>query len=289
MAWSIAGYFRSGEEAAAAYYPLEVSPLPFHPLVGGWLVYMNVVRIRQANSQRMRYHTLIINLFSCTPDDETSTNTSTTSNHTTDAPHTPESQPRASPIPKYNVWAITQSAARGISATARLHRREYGLNRAHQFGMYAVNLALFTMLEGEGFDVLDRDFLSLASAFSVMASRSTLGRNLFHIFRQSVRAKGQGRRIREAGGSVGVSEELKELFDEDAPGQGKGGKFDEYAAGLEKLNSDERYHGIGMERSEDDGLQDYPGLGLFDMLDRYESLSLGKDEIAAEREKPGFC
>lgn len=239
----------------------------------------------------MRYHSLIINLFSCTPDDESSSSSSasTTSNHTTDAPHTPESQPRASPIPRYNVWAITQSAARGISAMARLHRREYGLTRAHQFAMYAVNLALFTMLEGEGFDVLDRDFLSLASAFSVMASRSTLGRNLFHIFRQSVRAKGQGRRVREAGGNIGVSDELKELFDEDAAGQGKGGKFDEYAAGLEKLNSDERYHGIGLEGSDDDGLQDYPGLGLFDMLDRYESLSLGKDEIAAEREKPGFC
>lgn len=150
--------------------------------------------------------------------------------------------------------------------------------------MYAINLALFTMLEPENFDVLDQDFLSLSSAFSVIAARSALGRNLFHIFRQSVRAKGQGRRIREAGGSVGVSDELKELFDEDAAG--KGGKFDEYAAGLEKLNSDERYHGIGLE---DDGLQDYPGLGLFDMLDRYESLSLGKDEVATGREKSKVC
>lgn len=150
--------------------------------------------------------------------------------------------------------------------------------------MYAINLALFTMLEPESFDVLDQDFLSLSSAFSVIAARSALGRNLFHIFRQSVRAKGQGRRIREAGGSVGVSDELKELFDEDAAG--KGGKFDEYAAGLEKLNSDERYHGIGLE---DDGLQDYPGLGLFDMLDRYESLSLGKDEVATGREKSKVC
>lgn len=148
--------------------------------------------------------------------------------------------------------------------------------------MYAINLALFTMLEQESFDVLDRDFLSLSSAFSVMAARSTLGRNLFHIFRQSVRSKGQGGRIRGVSGG-GVSEELKELFDE----SGADGKFDEYAVGLEKLNSDERYHGINFDGGS--GMQDYPGLGLFDMLDRYESLSLGKDDVSREREKPEFC
>ena len=224
----------------------------------------------------MRYHTLIINLFSCTPEDDLSSAAS-------DAPKTPESQPRHSPVPKYNVWAITQSAARGISALARLHRREYGVSRAHQFAMYAVNLALFTMLDQESFDVLDQDFLSLASTFSVMASRSTLGRNLFHIFRQSVRSKSQGKRIRE---SSSVSDELKELFDEGSISKGQG-KYDEYAEGLEKLNQDERYHGIG--GTDGDGLQDYPGFGLFDMLDRYESLSLGKDEVVMERSRPEEC
>lgn len=224
----------------------------------------------------MRYHTLIINLFSCIPEDDLSSAAS-------DAPKTPESQPRASPTPKYNAWAITQSAACGISALARLHRREYGVNRSHQFAMYAVNLALFTMLDQESFDVLDQDFLSLASAFSVMASRSTLGRNLFHIFRQTVRSKSQGKRIRE---SSAVSEELKDLFDEEASAKGDGkGRYDEYAEGLEKLNQDERYHGIGAGEG---GLQDYPGLGLFDMLDRYESLSLGKDDVG-ERAKPEVC
>lgn len=151
--------------------------------------------------------------------------------------------------------------------------------------MYAVNLALFTMLDQESFDVLDQDFLSLASTFSVMASRSTLGRNLFHIFRQTVRSKAQGKRIRE---SSAVSEELKDLFDEEAAarGDGKRGRYDEYAEGLEKLNQDEKYRGIGV--GEGEGLQDYPGLGLFEMLDRYESLSLGKDDIG-ERAKPEVC
>lgn len=167
--------------------------------------------------------------------------------------------------------------------------------------MYAITLALFTMLESESFDILDGDFLSLASAFSVLASRSNLGRNLFHIFRQSVRAKAQGKRIREGG--VGVSDELKELFDEDAVSKGQS-RLDDYARGLEKLNSDVRYHGLGIEASasasasetggsgaagEVESMQEYPGLGLFDMLDRYESLSLGKDEIVPGRNRMGEC
>jgi hypothetical protein len=57
--------------------------------------------------------------------------------------------------------------------------------------MYAINLALLILLEQEGFDVVDKDFLSLASAFSIVASRSVLGQTPLHIFRQSVRAKAQ--------------------------------------------------------------------------------------------------
>jgi hypothetical protein len=156
------------------------------------------------------------------------------------------------------------------------------MSRAHHFAMYAINLALFAMLEQESFDILDSDFLSLASSFSIIASRSYLGRSLFHLFRQSVRAKSQGRRIRQ---SSAVSGELKDLFDEETPIKEQT-RWDEYAEGLQKLNEDERYHGPG---EGEHGLQDYPGLGLFDMLDRYESLSLGKDEIVPERRKPSEC
>lgn len=223
---------------------------------------------------RMRYYTLVINVFACNADDDVSSTTS-------DAPKTPESEPRQSPNGKYNAWELTQSAARGIASLTRLHRREYGMTRAHYFAMYAINLALFAMLESESFDILDPDFLSLSSSFSVIASRSHLGRNLFHIFRQSVRSKSQGKRIRE---SSGVSEELKELFDEDAIAKGQNW-LDDYANGLEKLNQDDRYNGIGNGSHDGEDLQEYPGLGLFDMLDRYESLSLGKDEIVAERNK----
>lgn len=224
----------------------------------------------------MRYHTLTISLFTCTSDDEVSSTTP-------DAPHTPESPPGHTLETKYNVWEVTQKAARGIAELTRLHRREYGVSRAHHFAMYAMNLGLFTMLEQEFFDVLDQDFLSLASAFSIVASRSSLGRNLFHIFRQSVRAKAQGSKIRE---STSIPDELKDLFDEESSSQGHS-RFDEYAEGLEKLNEDEKYHGIGGEGEQ--SLQDYPGLGLSDMLDRYESLSLGKDEVLAERHRPARC
>ncbi|KAJ5806806.1 C6 transcription factor [Penicillium riverlandense] len=221
----------------------------------------------------MRYHTLIISLFTCTSDEEVSSTTS-------DAPHTPESPQQHTPETRYNLWEVTQNAARGIAGLTRLHRREYGVSRAHHFAMYAMNLGLFTMMEQESFDVLDQDFLSLASAFSIVASRSSLGRNLFHIFRQSVRAKAQGSKIRE---SSSIPDELKDLFDEESSAQGHS-RFDEYAEGLEKLNQHEKYHGIGGEGEQ--SLQDYPGLGLSDMLDRYESLSLGKDEVLAERQRP---
>ena len=204
----------------------------------------------------MRYHALVINLFSRVPDDETSSMVS-------NAPKTPESPPRPIPESKYNTCEVTQGAARDIAELTRLYRREFGVSRTHHFAMYAINLALFVMLEQESFDVLDEDFLSLASAFTIVASQSALGRNLFHIFRQSVQAKGQGDRVR---GRISVPDELKVLFDEKYSKMGYS-RADEYADRHEiKVKGDQT-------------VQDYPGLGLSDMLDRYESLSLGNDKL----------
>ncbi|GAB1196172.1 hypothetical protein APSETT444_005439 [Aspergillus pseudonomiae] len=212
----------------------------------------------------MRYHTLTINLFSWRPGDDVSSIDS-------EAPKTPESPPGLSPPrAKFDALENILSSARAISALTRLYRREYGVSRAHHFALYAINLALFTMLDHDSFDILDQDFLSLTSAFISLASRSQLGRNLFHLFRQSVLTKGQGQR---ASSSSTVNDELKSLFTEDISSPSR---WDGYAKGLEKLNEDERYHGI-------------PGEGdhtLFDMLDCYESLSLGKDEVAPERYRP---
>jgi hypothetical protein len=103
---------------------------------------------------------------------------------------------------------------------------------------------------------------------------------LFHIFRQSIRSKEQGAKARS---SNVVPEELKQLFDEDLQSD----KWDDYASGLEKLNEDSRYPSIGADHEEVDPrrLQHYDGFGLCDMLDRYESLSLGRDDKSAIRSK----
>ncbi|BDD60450.1 hypothetical protein MAP00_005578 [Monascus purpureus] len=223
---------------------------------------------------RMHYHTIVINLWSSSTveDDETPTAGPSA------GPQTPESE---SSTGKYNPSEVTLASARAISRLTRLHRREFGMSRAHHFALYAINLALFAMLEDSSFDVLDHDFLSLSSAFSIVGSRSPLGRNLFHIFRQSVRAKHQGHRVRS---SSTVPEDLRELFDEEASTRTR---WDEYAEGLQKLDSDERYRGrmTDGEQGRTRSPRNFPGLSLFDMLDRYESLSLGKDEMLLERAK----
>lgn len=219
---------------------------------------------------RMRYHALVVNLFTACQNDEISETGSETSVGQRQA--SPKSRPPASEVKKI--------AALEIASLTRLHRSEYGITRAHTFAMYAINLALFALLDREDFDILDRDFLALASAFTIIASRSSVGRSLFHIFRQSVRSKCQGKRIRE---SNALPDELKELFDEESSLKGST-RWDDYAEGLHKLLQSERYRGLGIE-DDQRGLQEYSGLGLYDMLDRYESLSLGKDEFLSERQK----
>ncbi|PLB49634.1 putative C6 transcription factor [Aspergillus steynii IBT 23096] len=214
---------------------------------------------------RMRYYTLIITMFTFTPKEDLSRLES-------EAPQTPESPPGLNPFPKYNADEIVLSAARNISALALPHRWEYGMTRAHQFALYAINLALFIMLRHGTFDVLDPDFLMLASSFHSIASRSRVGRNLFHIFLQNTRSRGQGQRLHE---STGVTEALKALFD--AAGSSHFNPLEDYTKGLEKLDTDERYRGTPGEELD----------SISSMLDRYESLSLGKDEIAPERPHQG--
>ncbi|KAI9043560.1 Zn(II)2Cys6 transcription factor [Aspergillus affinis] len=225
------------------------------------------VRFFESNSLRcrMRYYTLIITMFSFTPKEDIS-------RFESEAPQTPESPPGLYLFPKYNADEIVHSAARAISGLAFLHRREFGMTRAHQFALYAINLALFTMLVSDTFDILDSDFLSLASSFHTIASRSRLGRNLFYLFRETTNSRDQNQRLQD---SDSVTMEMKALFEATASSHYTA--LNDYARGLEKLEMDERYRGM-------------PGEGdhsISSMLDRYESLSLGKDEIAPERLHPG--
>ncbi|BAE58559.1 unnamed protein product [Aspergillus oryzae RIB40] len=156
--------------------------------------------------------------------------------------------------------AMSLASAREISALARIHRQEYGMERAHQFATYAMMLALFTMLDDPSFDVLDHDFLSLTSAFSITASRSQVGRHLFHIFRESVRSRNQEERVLQ---SDAVSDEVKELFGRH-PSSQLPDRWGNYADGLE------RYRG-----SFSSGSWNYTASGVRDMLEKYERLSLG--------------
>ncbi|KAE8155094.1 hypothetical protein BDV25DRAFT_126047 [Aspergillus avenaceus] len=159
--------------------------------------------------------------------------------------------------------AISLTAAQAISALARLHRRLYGMERAHQFATYAIVLGLFTMLDHPSFDILDPDFLSLTSGFSIIASRSQVGRYLFHIFRQSVRSRHQDERILQ---SDQVSDEVKELFGRHPRSQVPD-RWSDYAQGLE------RYHSSFLGDS-----HDYAASDVRDMLEKYERLSLGRED-----------
>ncbi|KAJ9200450.1 transcriptional regulator family: Fungal Specific TF [Paecilomyces variotii] len=211
-----------------------------------------------------RYYTTLINLFMCLDSRECSAKCSTGS-----SPPTPPGSPEGRPE------EIKLHCAREIASLMRIHRREFSMSRSHAFALYAINMALYVLLDQPAgkFDILDQDFLSLASAFNIIASRSILGRNMFHIFRQSVRSKEQGAKARS---SDAVPEELKQLFSENLDSD----KWDDYASGLEKLNEDSRYPSIGADHGEVDPrkLQHYEGFGLCDMLERYESLSLGRDD-----------
>ncbi|KAB8264774.1 hypothetical protein BDV32DRAFT_75403 [Aspergillus pseudonomiae] len=164
--------------------------------------------------------------------------------------------------------AISLASAREISALARIHREEYGMERAHQFATYAMMLALFTMLDDPSFDVLSHDFLSLTSAFSITASRSQVGRYLFHIFRQSVRSRNQEERVLQ---SDAVSDEVKELFGRHSWSQ-LPDRWGDYADGLE------RYRG-----SFSSGSWNYTASGVRDMLEKYERLSLGNRDSSRPR------
>ncbi|KAL4742988.1 fungal-specific transcription factor domain-containing protein [Aspergillus similis] len=224
---------------------------------------------------KMRYHTLIIILLLFHAEDEIL-------GPITEGLKTPESVTSPSPLLECNKRDTTESAARAIATLVRIQRQNYGTAHAHHFTMYAINLALFVLVERQGkFDILDNVFLFLASVFASIASRSQLGRNLFHLFRQSVRAKRQGSRLRH---STAVNEELKTLFDEECT---LPSIFDEFANGLEKLDVDERYrvlgHGPGGPQATTSSKPDQLVTNewcrqnpLSDMLDRYESLCCGR-------------
>ncbi|KAL2830475.1 fungal-specific transcription factor domain-containing protein [Aspergillus cavernicola] len=171
------------------------------------------------------------------------------------------------------------SSARQISALTRLHNEEFGMDRAHQFAMYAILLALFAFLEQQSFNVLDHDFLSLTSAFSTMARRSQVGMNLFHVFRHSVRTRLESGK---SASSIKMPTEIQELFGSESIKSPD--RWTHYAEGLQRLADDGEYFGIVNESG-----QPYAASGIGDMLRKYESLTLGKaDDMQGREESSNF-
>ncbi|KAF7590839.1 hypothetical protein BBP40_002308 [Aspergillus hancockii] len=164
---------------------------------------------------------------------------------------------------------ISMTSAREISALARIHHEEYGMERAHQYATYALVLALFTMLDHPSFDILDDDFLSLTKAFSATASHSQVGRHLFHMFRLSVRSRNQDERVLQ---SEAVSDEIKELFGRHSLSQ-MPDRRNNYADGLE------RYRG-----ALPNGPSNCAASDARDMIEKYERLSLGSQDLSLSRQ-----
>ncbi|PYH95651.1 pathway-specific regulatory protein [Aspergillus ellipticus CBS 707.79] len=210
---------------------------------------------------RMRYHTLVINLC-CdrlgTPPTQTESNER--------AP----AQDR-----EFRAEDIAVSSARAIASLTQTIRTEWGMEHAHQFAMYAVNLALFTLLDQDGFNILDRDFLSLTSALSIVACRSQLGRSIFHLFKLSVRSRNQSNRVQQ---SEAVPSGIKELF-QDSRSQAPD-RWDHFAEGLTKIDGEMSHLDTFYE-----SLQSSATDGLQDMLQRYEQLSVGTEDQWRRRVK----
>ncbi|RAK95215.1 transcription factor domain-containing protein [Aspergillus ibericus CBS 121593] len=211
---------------------------------------------------RMRYHTLVINL--CF--DRFGVH-----------PLLSESDERTPPRSKgFSSQDIAISSARTIASLSQQLRSEYGMEHAHQFAMYAINLALFTLLDQDHFDILDRDFLTLTSAMSIIACRSQLGRSVFHLFKLAVRSRNQGDRVQQ---SEEVPPGIKELFQQDSQSRTPD-RWDRYAENLTKLDGETSAIDT---REAPDPLANY---GLHDMLERYERLSVGKGDEWEDR-RPG--
>jgi len=193
----------------------------------------------------IRYYTLLITMISC-PKGSKSTHA--------DQLEASCSDPFA---------GIAVSSARAIAGLVRIHQTKYGVSRSHIFALYAVNLALFVLLNHRSFDTSDPDFVSLALALHIIANRSNIGNSVFQIFKESLHGKVDGKKFKQSP----LPDELKELLYEDYSSETEGGRSDE----------DDQLHDVGTASSQE-GCGGGPGSEICEMLSRYESLTLGREE-----------
>jgi hypothetical protein len=138
----------------------------------------------------MRYYTLIIILLLYKAEIEAV-------NDVSDTMITPDSPAGSSAMKEIiSPYERAQNAARAIAGLARMHQRAYHLTRVHHFAVYAINLALFVLLDlSREFDIQDDDFLFLACTFGNIASRPLVGGIFFHLFRPHFLYKHHGIKI----------------------------------------------------------------------------------------------
>lgn len=214
----------------------------------------------------MRYHTMVINV--CCYDLETKMGSFQTNEENPDLDNS-NGDPGA--------ISVALSSAREIASLVQTYQKEYALEYAHQFAMYAINVSLFCMLVKDDFDILDPDFLGLARAFSVIACRSYVGRHLFHAFKLSVRSRNQSGQMQS---SDGLPARMKELF-EPRESLDEPDNWDHYAEALAEVDGDRSFLA--------DLGDDLKLPGLHDMLRWYERLSIGKEaQWSKSTQEPAF-
>lgn len=186
--------------------------------------------------------------------------------------------------------SIATSSARAIARLIRVHQEEYGISRSHVFALYAVNLALFLLLEFDVFDISDPDCISLTSAFAIITTRSILGREVRSIFRRSVRrSKKNGESKWEQ-----LPEGLREILEDDSSdsSDSEGDHNDEHEQ--DGVSDGPNHEGNTSTNTtpitpieEEDKQNHKPkkgwgppegSKGLSEMLCRYETMALGRDD-----------
>jgi hypothetical protein len=183
-----------------------------------------------------------------------------------------------------NTASIGVSSARAIAKLVRIHQEEYGISRSHPFALYA-----------------------LASAFSVITSRSALGQKIRVVFKKSFQQAMAAKSKDGADGkqrirgvlSPKLPDEVKEILEEDysdhvsssssssspeteeedptsssggGPAGGKG-----RSKGDEDSEPDEDASRSTSSDSEKEQRHGQGAGALCEMLCRYEALSLGKE------------
>jgi hypothetical protein len=190
---------------------------------------------------------------------------------------------------------IATSSARAIAGLVRIYQDEYGMSRAHVFALYAVNLALFLLLDYGIFDISDPDCIALTSAFAVTTTRSILGQEVRAVFRRSIRKKtGDRESLWDQ-----LPEGLKEILEDDSSSEeeyegdhGHSDSDDVMSGASDEVtptnpdetastSSEQMSSGTNGEQILSKQRRSVPQqgpTGLCEMLCRYETMALGRDD-----------